>query len=222
MPTLHLLTHTEASHVVDGLVGGWYDADLTARGEEQADALAVEMATRLGPVLMAGGEVVIVSSDLRRCRRTAERVADALGQGLGRGLDQLPGVTLDRDLREQSYGDAEGRPVGTFARQPPATGSDALRHRDGVPGSETRWQVATRVHAAVQRHLAAAPEHLVVVTHGGTATYVVTAWTGMPLESVGRVRFVAPPGSISTLHEDATTGDRRVEVLGDRRHLDAR
>lgn len=212
MPTLHLLTHPEATHVVDGLVGGWYDADLTARGEAHARAMATEMAARLGSSPAAGGEVAVVSSDLVRCRRTAELVAGALGDGVG--------VRLDRDLREQSYGVAEGRPVGTYPWRPPVAGGDSLHHHDGVPGSETRGQVAGRVHAAVRRHLAAAPEHLVVVTHGGAATYAVTAFIGMATDEVGPVRFVTPPGSISTLREDPTTGDRRVESLGDRRHLE--
>ncbi|ANH39680.1 Putative phosphoserine phosphatase 2 [Nocardioides dokdonensis FR1436] len=216
MRTLHLVTHPEATHVVDGLVGGWYDADLTERGRVQAEAVAGELATRLRPALEAGERVAVASSDLLRCRRTAELVAAGLGRASGRSIP----VELDEGLREQSYGAAEGRPVGTFTQQPPRAGIDPLRHRDGVPGSETRLEVATRVHAVVHRLCAGPAEHLVVVTHGGAATYVVTAWIGMPLDSVGSVRFVAPPGSISTLREDATTGDRRVEVLGDRRHLE--
>ncbi len=212
MTTLHLLTHPEATHVVDGLVGGWYDADLTDRGAQQAHAVAAEMAARLSPARAAGAQVAVVSSDLVRCRRTAELVAAALGEGVR--------VRLDRRLREQSYGAAEGRPVGSCAWRPLAAGDDALHHHDGVPGSETRWQVAERVHASVREHLAAAPEHLVLVTHGGAATSVVTAFIGMAAEAVGPVRFVMPPGSISTLRLDPTTGDRRVEALGDLRHLE--
>ncbi|MEN8707966.1 MAG: histidine phosphatase family protein [Nocardioides marinisabuli] len=217
MVTLHLLVHPEATHVVEGLVGGWYDAALTARGEAQAAAAAAALATALAPALGAGERVAVVSSDLRRCRRTAEAVTAALARVAGRA----PAVALDAGLREQSYGEAEGHPVGTHPWRPPGPGDDALHHHDGVPGSETRAQVVGRAHAAVQRHLAAAPEHLVVVTHGGTATYAVTAWLGLPLEVVGRVRFATPPGSITTLREDPATGDRRVEVLGDVRHLDA-
>ncbi|WP_341231852.1 histidine phosphatase family protein, partial [Nocardioides salarius] len=81
MTTLHLLTHPEATHVVDGLVGGWYAADLTERGVQQAHAVAAEMAARLSPALAAGERVAVVSSDLVRCRRTAALVAAALGQG---------------------------------------------------------------------------------------------------------------------------------------------
>lgn len=142
--TLHLGTHPEATHVVDGLVGGWYDADLTERGEVDAEAVAAELASRLQPALAAGEQVGVVSSDLRRCRRTAERL------------------------------------------------------------------------------LAGPAEHLVVVTHGGAATYVVTAWIGMPLESVGSVRFTTPPGAITVLRQDADTGDRRVASLGEVAHLGPR
>ena len=32
MTRVFLVTHTEATHHVDGLVGGWFDSELTARG----------------------------------------------------------------------------------------------------------------------------------------------------------------------------------------------
>ena len=210
LTTLHLVTHPEATHVVEGLVGGWYDADLTPRGRTQAAALAAELEARLARALTAGERVAVVSSDLRRCRRTAERLVASLGAAAR--------LRLDPDLREQSYGAAEGRPVGTFPWHPPGAGDDALHHDDGVPGSETRWQVARRVHAAVSR-LEGTEQHLVVVTHGGAATFVVTAWLGLPVEHVGRLRFETPPGSISTLRADPATGERRLVSLGEVAHL---
>jgi 2,3-bisphosphoglycerate-dependent phosphoglycerate mutase len=131
MRDLFVVTHPEATHVVDGLVGGWYDSDLTPRGTEQAHLIADEIAARHPSPEGAR----VFSSDLRRTRRTAEAIAVRLGVDL----------VLDAGLREQSYGAAEGLPVGTISVALAPAGGERLRHHDGVDGSETRFDVATRV-----------------------------------------------------------------------------
>lgn len=205
MRELYVVTHPEATHVVDGLVGGWYDSDLTPQGAEQAQRIAGALAVRLRPAERA----LLVSSDLRRTRRTAEAAAARLDEDL----------VLDPGLREQSYGAAEGLPVGTVGFMPPPVGGDRLRHHDGVEGSETRLDVATRVYAAVDRVAAAGAERAVIVTHGGAATFVIAAWIGMPLASVGAVKFKVAPGSISVLRDD-NSGDRQVLSLSETGHLE--
>jgi probable phosphoglycerate mutase len=205
MRDLYVVTHPEATHVVDGLVGGWYDSDLTPRGVEQAQWIADALAVRVP----AAKRALLFSSDLQRSRRTADAIAARLE------VDPV----LDAGLREQSYGAAEGLPVGTMAFTPPPAGGDRLRHHDGVEGSETRLDAATRVYAAVDRVLAARAEHSVIVTHGGTATFVIAAWIGMPLESVGAVKFKVAPGSVSVLRDD-NSGDRQVASLNETGHLD--
>lgn len=200
MNEIVLVTHPEATHVVDRLVGGWYDADLTPRGVEQADLIA--------DAVCAEPVDAVFSSTLIRCRRTAEAVA------VRGGVD----VVLDPDLREQSYGVAEGHPPGTFPYTAAGGGDDLLRHHDGVEGSETRLDVASRIYAAHERIETAGFERTVVVCHGGASSYVVTAWLGMPLLSVGAVRFGFRPGSITRLREKAN-GERWVEALADTSHL---
>lgn len=194
------MTHPEATHAVDQLVGGWYDSDLTARGVEQAERIAALIGTRVP----ADGSALF-SSDLRRARRTAESISAVLG------IEPV----LDPGLREQSYGEAEGLPVGTVGFAPlPAVG-DRLRHHDGVTGSETRLEMATRVYAAVDRILDCRAEHLIVVTHGGAATFVIAAWIGMPLESLSSVKFKVSAGSVSVLRQEGAAGDREVTTLNE-------
>ena len=94
--SIYVVTHPEATHHIDGVVGGWFDSDLTERGVEQAEAIAVSLATRLD-----GAPVEILSSDLLRARRTAEVVATRLQVG----------VTLDPDLRSPT-----GRPKASLRR----------------------------------------------------------------------------------------------------------
>ncbi len=195
---LVLVTHPEATHHTDGLVGGWYDADLTERGAAQAQ----QVADAVGPA------DAVFSSTLTRCRRTAGAIAARAGVE----------VVLDPDLREQSYGVAGGHPPGTFPFVRAVRGDDLLRHHDGVEGSETRLDVASRIYRAVARIEAAGHERTVVVGHGGASSYVVTAWLGMPLESVGAARFAFTSGSITRLREKAD-GERWVQSLADTAHL---
>lgn len=95
MKNIYVVTHPEATHHVDGLVGGWFDSDLTDRGALQAEAIAEALAQRLGDA-----RVEVHSSDLLRARRTGEIITKRLGADL----------MIDPDLREKSYGMAGGRP----------------------------------------------------------------------------------------------------------------
>lgn len=205
--TVLVVTHPEATHHVDGLVGGQFDSSLTTRGEVQAAAVADALRVRHA----AGASVAVVASDLRRTRRTGEVIGAALGVA----------VTLDARLREKSYGEAGGRPQAWLDARfvpPPAVG-DRLRHHDGIDGSETRLDVAVRVYASMTDLLALDVDELVVVTHGFTAGLVVAAWTGMPVAAAGHVAFPMTSGSITTLREDAFFHNRAVLAVGETAHL---
>ena len=205
--TIFVVTHPEATHHVDGVVGGWHDSDLTPRGFRHADAIAQALASELDDV--AGAEVF--SSDLLRTRRTAEPIAAALGTV----------AVVDRRLREKSYGDAEGRPQRWLDERfvvPPATG-DRMSHDEGVSGAETKADFAARIYAAMDAILSSPAEHQVIVTHGFAQTFVVAAWIGMPTSSLGYVSFRARAGSITTLHEDDHFHNRQVVTLACTRHL---
>ncbi|MBL7256851.1 histidine phosphatase family protein [Paractinoplanes lichenicola] len=187
MRTLHVVTHPEATHHVDGLVGGWFDSDLTPRGAAHAAKIADVLATRA-----PGAE--IHSSDLLRTRRTAEIIAARLDTE----------VILDRGLREKSYGEAGGRPQAWLDARfvPPPRDGERMRHDEGVPGAETKHDLAVRVYAALGRILESDAAHQVIVTHGMAATFVLAAWIEMPLEAAGRVAFRFSAGGVTTLHED--------------------
>ncbi|MTE17763.1 histidine phosphatase family protein [Streptomyces sp. TRM43335] len=209
MRTLHVVTHPEATHHVEGVVGGWHDSRLTPAGVRAAASIARALRTRIPD----GAEVELFSSDLRRTRQTAEEIAELFG------VRPIP----DRRLREKSYGVAEGRPQEWLDRRfvpPPATG-ERLEHDEGVEGAETKAAWVRRVYAAMDEILRRPCEHQIIVTHGGSLTFVVAAWIGMPIESLGHVGFRAPSGSITTLREDDFFHNRQVADLGDTRHLDA-
>lgn len=207
MRTVYVVTHPEATHHVEQIVGGWYDSDLTPAGVRATTAIAAA----LRPGIPDGAEVEIFSSDLTRTRRTAAEVARVFG------VDPV----LDRRLRERSFGEAEGKPRawldGRFLA-PPATGERRLDHVSS-PGAEPIRSVAARAYAAMVEILAHPCEWQIIVTHGGTLTYLVACWIGMPVESVGQVAFRSVSGGITTLCEDDRFHSREVVALGDIRHL---
>lgn len=208
MRTIYVVTHPEATHHLDELVGGWHDSELTAAGLGSATRIGAALRARIP----ADSRVELFSSDLQRTRQTAQAIGDALDVE----------ASLDPDLREKSYGEAEGRPqtwLDERFRPPPALG-DRMRHHEGVPGAETRQTFGARIYAAVERVLASDGEHQVVVTHGFAATYVIAAWIKMPLESTGYTNFQVSSGSISELHEDDFFHNRAVVKLNDVAHLE--
>lgn len=207
MRNIHVVTHPEATHHIDGLVGGWFDSDLTDRGRAHAEQIAEALAGRIP----ANTPVEMFSSDLIRARHTAEIVAKRLG------ID----VSLDADLREKSYGEAGGRPQAWLDERfiPPPAAGERMRHDEGVPGAETKWQQAVRAYSALDRVLRSNVENQIVVTHGGTATFLIAAWIGMPVDSAGFVSFRVSSGSITSLREDDYFHNRGVVHLNDTAHL---
>lgn len=146
-----------ATHHVDGLVGGPFDSELTAKGLDDAGRIAAALAERIG----VGASRSLVSSGLRRTAQTATVIGDI--------LDIAP--DLGSRLQEKSYGVAEGREQSWLGERfvpPPAVGN-RLRPHEGIDGAETRLEVASRVYEATSDALARDVDDLVIVTHGYAA-----------------------------------------------------
>jgi broad specificity phosphatase PhoE len=134
------LRHGETDWNAQGLSQGNVDIPLNATGISQARAA--------GPMLRNRGIASIFASPLSRARVTADIVAESLG---------LP-VTVDRDLREVSWGVQEGQAMsGWFTDW--VTGSFAPQGGESFPA------LRQRAVAAVNRSLQAEPVVL-VVAHG--------------------------------------------------------
>lgn len=206
--TIYVVTHPEATHHREGLVGGWYDSDLTEKG--LADAVLI--ARWIRGQISDGVTTDIVSSDSLRARRTAEQISTAVDSS----------VTLDRRLREKCYGAAEGRPQRWLDERfvPPPAAGDRLNHDEGIPGAETKGDFAARVYSAIASITASPAEYQVIVTHGFALTFVIAAWIQMPLESLGYANFRSAPGSITTLRQDDYFHNRQVAAFADTRHLE--
>lgn len=200
------VVHTASRHHDEGLVGGWYDSELSAAGVEQAERTAAALRRSIPD----GAPCRVYSSDLRRAVQTAEAIASSLGVDLVR----LPG------LRELSYGVAEGRSESWLQeRYVPAPPEDRLDHDGGIEGAETKRAFATRVYDAMDRILAEDFRHQVVVTHGFALTFVVMAWVRVPVEHTGWVNLRSTPGGITHLAEDDHFRNRAVRALDSTAHL---
>jgi len=144
MTELLLARHGETDWNVDRRLQGHTNVPLNTAGLEQARALAASLArVRLAAVY---------SSDLARARDTAAAVAKA------QGLD----VTVDRDLRERSFGALEGLTDAELeARFPGAVGAALGR-------TETTAELASRVLASIDRIRERHPARpVLVVSHAG-------------------------------------------------------
>jgi probable phosphoglycerate mutase len=139
MRTLYVVTHPEATHHVEGVVGGWHDSRLTPDGLNTARSIAEALRTEVHD----GAAVELFSSDLQRTAQTADAIAERFGVR----------PVLDARLREQSFGEAEGKPKAEWDRLavPPAD-ADRMAYVD-VAGGESKTMVAQRVYAAMDEIL---------------------------------------------------------------------
>ncbi|MGV8880648.1 MAG: histidine phosphatase family protein [Rhodoglobus sp.] len=204
MQRAYVVTHPEASHHVDGLVGGWHDSHLTDRGLAQAQRIA----TFLRAAIPVKSQVQLVSSDLSRTAQAAATIGSALGIE----------TEFDADLREKSYGVAEGRPQAWLDERfifPPVEG-ERLDHDEGIGGAETKRAWIERAYAAVARIERVDAGHRVMVTHGGTANWVIAAWMRIPVAACDYAAFRLPSGSVTVLEEDDRFHNRTLVTLGKR------
>ncbi len=208
MRHLYLVTHPEAQHHVDGLVGGWHDSDLTPRGHQQAKRIADVLANRIGDQ-----PVEIYSSDLRRTAQTADHLAQRFSVQ----------VHQDPRLRERTNGEADGRPQSWLdeRRIPLPESGDRLAHHDGPAGAETRLALVERLYPALDDILSSPADTQIVVSHGSATSYLILAWLGMPRTATDRGFFPLKAGSITTLRRNDTHHSNQVITLNETDHLEA-
>ena len=201
MRNVYVVRHTESVHHVQGLAGGWYDTSLTDKGKEQARKVADGL---FNEVQKPG--IPIWSSDLKRCSEMADVFA---------AVFRSP-VTLDRDLREMSGGECEGKNqewvVGNVMPLP--KDGNRLDHHAFI-GSETRRDVGTRMQSFLERLTAGQAQDMIVITHGFAMSFLIMAWFKVPVEHMDYCDFSRTrPGSVTLLHEDDVFRNRHIVYVG--------
>lgn len=173
MGELILIRHGETEWSRTGRHTGRTDVALTARGEEQAKALAP---------LLAGREIALVlTSPAARARRTAE-------------LAGLTAAETDERLWEWDYGAYEGRTSADIRAERPGW----YLWDDGVAGGETVEQVGARADAVLDRAASRLAEgDVALVAHGHVLRVLTARRLGLPARG-GRL-FRLDTGTIATL-----------------------
>jgi probable phosphoglycerate mutase len=205
MKNVYVVTHTEATHHIQGLAGGWYDTSLTENGRNQARKIAVALYSEIGEQ-----NIPIYSSDLKRCTETAEAFAEVFNST----------VILDRNLREMSWGDADGKDrewINENSTPKPADGN-RVDHQV-VRNSESRRDVGTRIQSSVNQIVNKPDNNVIIITHGAALTFVIMAWLRVPVENMGYCKFQARPGGVTLLHEDDIFEERCVMFINKQDYL---
>ena len=151
---LVLVRHGETAWTISGQHTGRMDIPLTAEGRRQG--------RRLRARLRGQPFALVLTSPLGRAAETAR-------------LAGFPDAEPDDDLREWDYGAYEGRTTLDIRRDHP--GWSLWRH--GVPGGESREQVAARADRVIARARAADGDAL-VFAHGHLLRVLAARWLGRP------------------------------------------
>ncbi len=144
MPRLLLLRHGQSAWNAERRWQGHADPPLSEQGERDATQAAAAIA----------GADSVVSSDLRRARRTAELIAARLGVGLGESYPAL---------RERDVGEWSGlTPDEVDLRYPGRRAAGIM-----PPGWESDRSLVARVMPVLGALVASGGNEIVVVSHGG-------------------------------------------------------
>jgi len=205
MKNIYVVTHTESIHHVQGLAGGWYDTSLTENGRNQARKIAVALFSEIGEQ-----NIPIYSSDLKRCAETAEAFAEVFNST----------VILDRNLREISWGDADGKNREWINKNvtPEPTDGNRLDHQL-FRNSESRRDAGTRIQSSINQIVNMPDKNIIIVTHGFVLTFVIMAWLRIPVENMDYCRFITRPGGVTLLHEDDLFQNRFVMYINKQDYL---
>ncbi|MGW7112650.1 bifunctional RNase H/acid phosphatase [Streptomyces xanthophaeus] len=181
---------------------GGSDPELSEAGRRQAAAVAAALAAR-------GTVQTVISSPLRRCRETAQAVADRLG---------LP-VTVEEGLREVDFGAWEGLTFAEVRERFPDDLQAWLDSPRAAPtgGGESFAAATRRISATRDRLLAAhAGRTVLLVTHVTPVKILVRLALGAPPESLFRMELSAASVSAVAYYAD---GNASVRLLNDTSHL---
>ena len=183
MATVLLLRHGRTASNAAGSLAGRTPTELDEVGLTQAKAVG----ERLAGIPLAA----VVSSPLTRCLQTLSLALPAVAP------------TIEPDFIECGYGDWEGQPLKTLAKDP--LWRVVQQHPSAVtfPGGESMAGMAARAVAAVRHHdQRVARDHgdtalWLACTHGDLIKAIVADALGLHLDQFQRI--VADPASVTVI-----------------------
>jgi len=184
--SLYLIRHGETAWSLSGQHTGRTDIPLTARGEQEAQAL--------GEWLRAVTFSRVFTSPRLRARRTCELV------GLHAATDIEPG------LGEWDYGDYEGQRSADIREHRP----DWNLFRDGCPHGESPADVSDRADRLITQ-LRALQGHIAVFSHGHFGRVLAARWIGLPVSEAQH--FLLSTASVGILsYQQSSANEPSIEL----------
>ena len=178
---VYLIRHAETAWSLTGQHTGLTDLPLTARGEDQARALA--------PRLLALDLKHVLVSPRQRASQTC-------------ALAELGDVAVvEPDLSEWIYGDFEGLRSVDIRKENPSWNI----WQDGCPGGESPAEASARADRLIS-HVRTLQGSVALFSHGQFGAAFVARWVGFAL--IEGQHFVLRPASICMLGYDENHPDR--------------
>ncbi len=145
--TWHLVRHGETDWNKEHRTMGHVDVPLNSTGHRQAEQTAENFKNKHIDV--------VISSDLQRCRQTAELISKATGAQL----------IIDKDLRERHLGMAQGM---LAPDRDAIYAKELYSYTERLPGGESFKELEDRVWRSLDKHRTThGNKNVVIVTHGG-------------------------------------------------------
>ena len=149
MTTICLVRHGETDWNVKGIIQGQTDIPLNKLGEDQAK--------QCGTYLKTQSFEVIISSPLKRARKTTEIINDSLN---------LP-IIYNNNLKERYFGIAEGKTKTELMKQYP---------KKIYPKQESRLALNKRVMTALNNIIKNYPNsRILIIAHGAVINSILSS-----------------------------------------------
>ena len=204
MREIIIIQHCQSEHHINEMSGGWTDTPLTELGRKQANLIGLSLKRELD-----GKEFALYSSDLKRAWQTAEILGDHLNLN----------IVSEKNLREINTGIAAGKTKkwANANRNPKKENKFDFDYQEFQNG-ETWRQFSNRVSSCMENIVELEQKNLIIVTHGGTLSFIVAWWMNFEIHMHSKCYFSASPASISLLLEN---NEKRhiLRKLNDTAHL---
>lgn len=199
----HIITvqHTQSVHHTNGMVGSWTDWDLTEHGKDQADRIGKKLKEEL-----SGKNVVMYSSDLKRAKQTAEKIAKHLG------IEPI----LREELRERNLGVCCGKSV-QWLRENIECEEKTVDDKPFSDG-ESRRDAWNRLSPFFKSVMESSDETVIIVSHGDLLSIWNAMFLGLTVESCCRADIHGSAGGVSHMLV-SDDGKRCVKRISDMSYL---
>ena len=183
MKTIYLIQHTESEHHLNGHIGAWQDWPLTKLGREQASRIVIWLKQETGDQPYT---TLFVSPQLR-ARQTAEAI--------NRTLHLKPEIR--NELREVNAGQGNGKTREWYREHEAPRGPVYDPDYRPFPDAESDGDLWNRLEPFYHEILESQDEHILVVSHGTTLSFLQSMLIGQSVTDRAHFRFHGSSGSVS-------------------------